>query len=418
VPATVTLNHAGERVGDPRRSTGWQVEIDGNVYAVSPEGFKTLGSSAEARAIFAACATDFRAFLDHWTFIPSGKPPMILGQNMWRSQETFAATTVEQPSVYYLKARQLGESTIACAYDGWRARFGPVNARVSILAQTDESAKEFLRWVVYGLEHLPEFMTLPIRALEHTATLDAGKHDKRRLRSYPASNAIRSGSFCHVHLDEWAAMTHPKQVWMAVEESIIPGGTCHALTTGVGGHDYTGDVWRAAKNGESRFHPLFIGALERDDRTPEWYEMKRRTTDAQTLRQELPLPRAGEKRNLIIVTSALRRAEPAVLAEVLPDDDDTALEVHVLPVESDNLSEPKPCVERGEDDRAEPGEPVARREQAVEFARSEHTLRQLVLLRALLPREAFARVRADEFVIDCRVQDAAQRAEDERLRAA
>src|SRR5438876_5038725 len=84
----------------------------------------------------------------------------------------------------------------------------------------DESAKEFLRWVVYGLEHLPEFMTLPIRALEHTATLDAGKHDKRRLRSYPASNAIRSGSFCHVHLDEWAAMTHPKQVWMAVEESI------------------------------------------------------------------------------------------------------------------------------------------------------------------------------------------------------
>jgi hypothetical protein len=183
----------------------------------------------------------------------------------------------------------VGLSVLAVAYDGWRLRFGPTNCRVSILAQTDDNSKEFLQAVVYGLRHLPPALRLPVKALEHSANLDAGKDDTRRIRSYPASQAIRSGSFSHVHLDEWAAMIDPKRTWQAVEESIVPGGTVHVLTTGVGGGDYTAEEWRRARAGESRFEPLFIGALERPDRTEEWYEQKKLVTDLQTLRQELPL---------------------------------------------------------------------------------------------------------------------------------
>src|SRR5439155_6977514 len=142
---------------------------------------------------------------------------------------------------------------------------------LSILAQPDDISKEFLKAVVYGLRHLPPALRLPVKALEHSASLDAGKSDTCRIRSYPASQAIRSGSFSHIHLDEWAAMIDPKRTWQAVEESIVPGGTCHVLTTGVGGGDYTAEEWRRARNGESRFHPLFIGALEREGRDEAWY---------------------------------------------------------------------------------------------------------------------------------------------------
>jgi hypothetical protein len=288
MPSTAYLTRDGSLLSTAK-SRSFRVTVDDREFAISRDGFKAIAADPEQRRLFAACALDFRHFLDVWKFVPEGKPPMLLGPNMWSAQAIYADATLEHSSIYFLKARQLGESTIACCYDAWRARFGPVNARVSILAQTDTNAVEFLRVVTYGLERLPPALRLPMRALGHTATLDAGPNDTRRIRSYPSSSAIRSGSFSHVHLDEWAAMIDARRTWMAVEESIVPGGTCHVLTTGVGGADYTGEEWRRARAGESRFFPLFIGALERDDRTPEWYEHKRATTDLQTLRQELPL---------------------------------------------------------------------------------------------------------------------------------
>ena len=221
--------------------------------------------------------------------MPEGRQPTLLGPSMWKSQETYAAATVANASIYFLKARQLGESTIAIAYDAWRLRFGPTNCRVSVLTQTDENSKQLLRDVVFGLERLPPALRLPLRSLEHCAILDAGRRTSGACARTPRRTRSAAAVFHHVHLDEWAAMTHPQKVWMAVEESIVPGGTIHVFTTGVGGGDVTADVWRKSKVGETRFHPLFIGALERDDRSPAWYEEKRRTTDAQTLRQELPL---------------------------------------------------------------------------------------------------------------------------------
>jgi hypothetical protein len=164
-----------------------------------------------------------------------------------------------------------------------------MNCYVSILSQRDQHAVELLQQVIFGLENLPPAFQLPMRTRTHDVTIDAAKGDRRIIKSYPANASVRGGTFFHTHLDEWAAMSDPRRTWMAVEHAIAPNGTVHALTTGVGGSDFTGEEFRRAEAGESRFHPIFIGALERPDRTPEWYEQKKQTTDAQTLRQELPL---------------------------------------------------------------------------------------------------------------------------------
>jgi Terminase RNaseH-like domain len=289
MPQSVTLTRDGQVLGSPVKSPAWRVVIEGNDYAISPEGFKIIAADRSQRQVFAACATSFRAFLDHWMFVPPGQPPRLLGTNLWESQRLYAEATEQHDSIYNLKARQVGLSVTSLAYTGWRLRFGPVNCRCSILAQNDNNSKGFLADVMYGLDHLPPALHLPSRALEHTASLDAGKDDTRLIRSYPASNAIRSGSFNHILLDEWAFHLNAALTWRAVEESVVPGGTVHALTTGIGGADFTAEEWRRAKDGNSRFHPLFLHALLRPDRTPEWYEEKKRTTDLQTLRQELPM---------------------------------------------------------------------------------------------------------------------------------
>jgi hypothetical protein len=80
------------------------VYVEGGIeegYAVSPEGFAIIAADPAQRRIFCDCALDFRAFLDHWTFIPAGKPPMLLGPNVWRSQRTYAAATVTHASIYF-----------------------------------------------------------------------------------------------------------------------------------------------------------------------------------------------------------------------------------------------------------------------------------------------------------------------------
>jgi Terminase RNaseH-like domain len=291
MPQTLRLSRAGDVQSAPK-SASYRVVIEGAPepsYAISPEGFRTIAADREQRRIFIESALSFISFLDVWTFIPPGQDPMLLGPNMWEAQSIYADATTEHDSLYFLKARQLGESTVAVAFDAWRLRFGPTNCRVSILAQNDGNSKTFLADAVYGLEHLPPALRLPVRALEHSATLTAGENDSRIIRSYPATNAIRSGSFNHFHLDEWAFHLDAAKTWRATEEAIVPGGTVHVLTTGIGGADYTAEEWRRARDGASRFHPLFLHALLRPDRTPDWYEEKKRTTDLQTLRQELPM---------------------------------------------------------------------------------------------------------------------------------
>src|SRR4051794_24863739 len=134
MPRTVTLDASGVVVGKPEPSASNRIRVGERKFAISAGGLRLLRDDPEQRRIFVACALSFRAFLDHWQFIPEGQPPTLLGANLWTAQDIYVRATESHHSIYFLKARQLGESTIACAFDGWRMRFGGVNCRVSILA--------------------------------------------------------------------------------------------------------------------------------------------------------------------------------------------------------------------------------------------------------------------------------------------
>jgi len=258
-------------------------------HALTPDGLDAILTDPDKLAALRAAASDFRAWLEHWTFVPPGLPPRLLGPTLWEGQAEFALVVGEHRWVYFLKARQLGESTIACAYDGWVARFGPPNARVHIFCQRAQNAGELLEDVAYGLELLPEFLRLPLTATAHSLTLAAGPKDTRTVRAYPANVAVRGASAVHAHVDEWAAMLDPRKVWAAVEPTIVPGGSCHVLTTGTGPVGYPADEWRKALAGESRFQPCFVDALRRPDRTAEWYEGQRASMHPDDFAREYPL---------------------------------------------------------------------------------------------------------------------------------
>lgn len=237
------------------------------------------------------CTRSFRYFLDFWHFLDqdSGQD-RILGEVLWPAQEEFVTTAQEHNWVFFLKARQLGETTIACAFDGWVARFRDNNGRVHVFSKRDEEAVELLDRVKYGLTHLPEWMQLDVkRDTTHEFVLDADHRnretgefvsDRRMVKAYPADKNPARGATCtHAHLDEWTFMGDPRRVWQAVESN--SAGSVHFVTTSEGPTNYTSHFWRKCMAGDvvdrqlNPVYPCFISALMRPDRDPAYVAKKK-----------------------------------------------------------------------------------------------------------------------------------------------
>jgi hypothetical protein len=234
--------------------------------------------------------TDFRAFLDLWQFTDQETGTIRrLGEVLWPAQEEFVCTTALREWVFFLKARKLGETTIACAYDAWVMRSRDTNARVHLFSRRDDAAQDLLNIVRDGLEHLPTWLQLPVvRSTTHEYVIRGGIDDRRLAKAYPADTETAVENSCtHGHVDEWARMGNPRKVWQAIEPTMA--GSCHIVTTGLGPTNYSSDYWRRCLAGDAPHHPCFIGALARPDRTQAWLKGKRKGMDEQQFRQEYPV---------------------------------------------------------------------------------------------------------------------------------
>lgn len=272
---------------------------------LSPAGLQIVQNDPKLiqSCIKMASPHGFREFLNYWHFLDQDTGiDRVLGDVLWDAQEEFVATATREDWIFFLKARQLGETTIECAFDGWVARWRDVNGRVHVFSKRDEEAIELLDRVKYGIDSLPEWMQLPkIRVTTHELQLDASTldedgnpvADRRMVKAYPADkNPSRSATCTHAHLDEWTFMGDPRRVWQAVEPSAA--GTVHFVTTGEGPQNYTSEFWLRCLAGDVKtrkgdpVHPCFIGALGRPDRSEEWLRAKKAGMDEASFNWEYP----------------------------------------------------------------------------------------------------------------------------------
>lgn len=234
--------------------------------------------------------TGFRHFLRYWWFLDqeSGKPRQ-LGEVLWPGQLDFVENMATHDKIYALKARKLGFTTLATAYDGWVARFRGTNERVHLFSRRGDAANEILRAVKYGLNRLPPWMQLPY-SVEKTdeLRLNAGLDDERIIKAYPADeDTAVEATATHAHIDEWARMRNPQRVWQAIEPSLA--GTAHIVTTGMGPANYSATFWMMSMQGDTGFLAFFVDALARPDRGQAWLAGKRRGLTDKESRQEYPM---------------------------------------------------------------------------------------------------------------------------------
>jgi hypothetical protein len=218
------------------------------------------------------------AWLELWSFIDEAGRKRKLGEALWDGQRRFLEALLEHGHVLSVKSRKVGLSTLVCAHAAWTARIRDMNASVHLLSHKADAAQDLLRSLRRGLEGLPAFLRLPLaRETSTVLTYMAGPDDVRSLKAFPATqNSAIETTSSHLVLDEWAHTFDPEALWAAVEPTLAPRATSALITTAKNSGDFVHDYYRRSEAGETRHTPVFVGALERPDRSPEWLEQKRR----------------------------------------------------------------------------------------------------------------------------------------------
>jgi hypothetical protein len=242
-------------------------------------------------------ADAFRAWLSIWKF-KSGETKAVhtLGDDLWEGQATLADTLATEEHTFLLKARKLGQSTIAVAYAALAARVRDEHARVHLFSYRERAANRLLEHVKFGLDRLPEFLRLPLeRETKQELVYDAGGDgDTRTVVSYPMSKstAVEETS-THALLDEMSDWPDAEVTFGGLEPTFTAlGATSNIVTTGDGPQNWTATYWRMCRDGDGLHVPIFLPATARPGRDQEWLERKRRGMTASAFRCEYALTEA------------------------------------------------------------------------------------------------------------------------------
>jgi hypothetical protein len=213
-----------------------------------------------------------------WAFVDEDGRTRTLADALWDGQRRFLDALLTAGHVLSIKARKAGLSTLVCAHAAWTARIRDPNASVHLLSYRADAAQELLRNLSRGFEGLPAFLRLPVeRETSTVLAFAAGPGDTRTLKAFPATaNSAIETTTSHLVLDEWAHTFDPEALWAAVEPTLARRATSALITTARTAGDFVHDYYRRSEAGETRHTPVFVSALERPDRSPEWLEMKRR----------------------------------------------------------------------------------------------------------------------------------------------
>jgi hypothetical protein len=226
---------------------------------------------------------------------------------LWPAQERVARDLQVHREVVILKARQLGFTWLVLAFALHQLLFRPV-ATILLFSKRDDEAAELLGFRLREMYlRLPEWMrTTELTA--DTAHVIEFPNGSRAMafsttggRSYTATLAI---------IDEADHVPDLEKMLNAIKPTIDAGGRLILLSTVDKSQPESSfkKIYRAARQGQNSYHPIFHGWRAAPWRTDEWYEQMRRTSLAETgaldnLHQEYPAtdiealsPRSLDKR--------------------------------------------------------------------------------------------------------------------------
>lgn len=213
-----------------------------------------------------------------------GLPPARF--DLWDHQVQIIRAVLECNRVIILKARQLGVSWVFALLGLWWVIAKP-GQTVLIVSIGDREAASMMARVRFLYDSLPDEIrgAFPLGADNQSRMEIAHPGATSAVISLPSSSTAGSGETADLLIgDERPKWPHPEEQ----EASLFPAAARgHIALLGTAqGMDTFYDRWMATD--DNGWHPIFVGALARPDRSEEWVEVER-ANQGELGPQEYPL---------------------------------------------------------------------------------------------------------------------------------
>lgn len=234
------------------------------------------------------CTESIEYFAETFCYIqhPNPKKGMILFPLRPEQREVLRIWSAGQNTIS-LKARQIGWSTVVCAYALHMAIFeGP--AKIIMLSKKQDDARDLVEKCKLMFERLPEWMRARVHRTNRSVDSMVFSNDSK-IEALPSKkDPARSKSASLMVLDEWAFYDDPENAWASIKPVIDIGGHCVALSTANGAGNFFHRFWKKAVAGTNDFKPLFYSWRVVPERDDAWYEQQKMEMEPWQLAQEFP----------------------------------------------------------------------------------------------------------------------------------
>lgn len=233
------------------------------------------------------CAADELYFIERYVKIRvpgQGLVPFKLRD----AQKDLLATWQAERYTIFLKARQIGFSTLVAAHELWQAYFHP-DRFIVMLSRTERDAQKLLLKAKVAFKHLPPWMKeRGPKAVDNNLqkmSFDNGSS----VESLPsASDPARGEAVDEVVVDEWGFLPNAEEAWASIEPITDVGGRVIGGSTANGSGNFFHTFYLNAKSGKSSFKSIFYSWRAATGRDDAWYESKKASMLPWQLHQEYP----------------------------------------------------------------------------------------------------------------------------------
>jgi hypothetical protein len=259
---------------------------------VVPRHAEPPASEVEQAAEWAHCAASPLYFLSAYGWLFNATQEQWLPFELWPAQAWLLVKLRRQRLVVMLKARQLGMTWLLLGYGLWLMLFRPA-ATLGIFSRTEDDAIELLDFRLKGMyARLPAF--LRCRAVVGDNKTRWALSNGSVAMAFPTTGG-RQYTFSFILVDEADHQPDLPGLMTATKPAIDAGGAM-VLLSSVNKRkplsQFKG-VYRAARQGQNEWWPVFLSWRARPERDEAWYAAQRRDILARTgflddLHQEYP----------------------------------------------------------------------------------------------------------------------------------
>lgn len=248
----------------------------------------------------AKCQADLDYFVENYVKIIHVDQGLI-NFEPWPYQKKTLDTIRDNRFVICKFPRQSGKSTTVVAYILWYILFTP-NAKVAILANRADTARDLFGKVRLSYEYLPKFLQAGIAPggwNKGSIVLGNGSMVKADSTS---GSSIRGGTFNLLFLDEFAFVDNnlADEFFKSVYPTISSGKTTKVIIVSTPkGTNHFFEMWDKAINGQNEFVPIEINWNDVPGRDEAWKEIQIKNIGIESWNQEFECQFLGSSNTLI-----------------------------------------------------------------------------------------------------------------------